>query len=232
MTALSRDWKSAAMKKEQPYNPLDNLNLANSVADAMLAKPVGPLPPEQFEGAGIYAIYYTGKFKPYKKISKQNIEDEFSAPIYVGKAIPAGGRKGGNAGKGAGFVLFNRLSEHAESIRQSKNLKIEDFKCRFLITEEVWIPLGESLLIQMFRPLWNLSLDGFGNHDPGAGRRGQKKSPWDVIHPGRPWAEKLTGVQRGENEILADIKRFLDQPAPPEATIKKPRRKIKLDSIE
>jgi len=45
------------------YNPLDKRNLAKSVADALLQQTLGPLPPqERFLGAGIYAIYYAGRF--------------------------------------------------------------------------------------------------------------------------------------------------------------------------
>ena len=45
------------MKKETPYNPLDKLNLGESVADALLAKEKVLLNSiEPFSGAGIYAI--------------------------------------------------------------------------------------------------------------------------------------------------------------------------------
>ena len=47
------------------------------------------------------------------------------------------------------------------------------------------------MLISRFEPLWNKLVDGFGNHDPGKGRYQQKKSAWDLLHPGRPWAERL-----------------------------------------
>jgi hypothetical protein len=50
--------------------------------------------------------------------------------------------------------------------------------------------LGETLLIAKFKPLWNMSIEGFGNHDPGAGRYGGLRPLWDVLHPGRAWAEK------------------------------------------
>lgn len=47
------------LKQESPYNPLDKKNLGISVADALLARPMDALPPqEQFMGAGIYAIYF------------------------------------------------------------------------------------------------------------------------------------------------------------------------------
>ncbi len=52
-------------------------------------------------------------------------------------------------------------------------------------------------------------LDGFGNHDPGAGRYNQQRSPWDVIHPGPPWAQKLRPNIRSRDEIPKAIAKFL-----------------------
>jgi len=193
------------------YNPLDKLRLGESVAKALLARPVSALPPiETFAGAGIYALYYTGPFPPYRRIAEKNTEDKWAGPIYVGKAVPAGARKGGyGLGESPGEVLNRRLREHSESIDQTENLSLSDFKCRYLIVDDIWIPLGESLLISMFSPLWNQILDGFGNHDPGAGRYNQQRSPWDVIHPGRPWAKKLKPNSRSSDEILKGVAKFL-----------------------
>jgi Eco29kI restriction endonuclease len=42
-----------------------------------------------------------------------------------------------------------------------------------------------------FKPVWNIALDGFGNKTPGKRREAQYKSPWDVVHPGRSFAERL-----------------------------------------
>ena len=78
-----------------PFNPLDKRNLAESVACAMLQRPISKLPPNPFIGAGIYAIYYTGNFPMYEKIAIKNRNGSFAQPIYVGKAVPAGARKGG-----------------------------------------------------------------------------------------------------------------------------------------
>jgi len=52
-------------------------------------------------------------------------------------------------------------------------------------------------------------IDGLGNHDPGAGRYNQQRSPWDVIHPGRPWAQKLKPNSRSTGEILKVIAKVL-----------------------
>jgi hypothetical protein len=101
---------------ETPYNHLDKKNLGISVADAMLARPVSPLPlGDRFVGAGIYAIYYVGDFPPYAPIAERNRDGRFEAPIYVGKAMPAGARRGGGLGITTGPVLFRRLNEHAQS---------------------------------------------------------------------------------------------------------------------
>jgi hypothetical protein len=198
-----------------PFNPLDKTNLGESVADALLLQPVGPLPPEEpFIGAGVYAIYYQGPFPLYKEVADLNKGGRYGWPIYVGKAVPAGARKGGyGLGADPGQALFKRLVEHASSIEQVENLEGGDFKCRFLVVDDIWIPLAESLLIEMFSPLWNKKIDGFGNHDPGKGRYNQQRSPWDELHPGRPWAAKLKplasdlpSVREGAAEYLTQVK--------------------------
>jgi len=198
------------MTSESPFNPLDKRNLGHSVAEALLDRPIMPLPPDVFEGAGIYVIYYVGNYPPYKPITAKNQNNCFRAPLYVGKAVPEGARKGGlGLDVPAGKVLFKRLMEHAKSIQEAINLELNDFRCRYLVTDDIWIPLGESLVIEMFKPLWNQLIDGFGNHDPGSGRYNQQRSPWDIIHPGRAWALKCRENVKTEKSILKSIEEFL-----------------------
>ena len=64
----------------------------------------------------------------------------------------------------------------------------EPIYCRWLILDLVWIGLTEQVLIAEYRPIWNVVVDGFGHHDQGTTRRNQKRSRWDTLHPGRPWA--------------------------------------------
>jgi hypothetical protein len=124
--------------------------------------------------------------------------------------VPAGARKGGfGLDIPAGAVLYNRLAEHAESIQAARNLSVEDFACRYLVVDDIWIPLGESLLIEMFSPIWNHLVDGFGNHDPGKGRYQQQRAPWDVLHPGRNWADRLQPHPKSEKELLKAIEAYL-----------------------
>jgi Eco29kI restriction endonuclease len=187
--------------RDAPFNPLDKLNLAESLADAMLKRPVTPLPPEEkFDGAGIYAIYYRGGFEPYNPIAKRNRRKDPSAPIYVGKAVPPGARKGGfGLGADPGAALLKRLKEHAKSIGEVESLSTADFCCRYLVCDDIWIPLGEALLIERFQPPWNVLIEGFGIHTPGKGRRKQEKSKWDTLHPGRKLAKGLPN-----NALLKD----------------------------
>lgn len=168
---------------ESPYNPLAKENLGKSVADALLERTIGPLPPaEKFIAAGIYAVYYEGPFKAYARlVEKKRTGPKLGSvqiPIYIGKAVPAGARKGGfGLGASPGLVLYNRLCEHADSIREaSSTLRLEHFNCQYIAVEDIWIPLGESMLIEMFDPLWNKVLDGFGNHDPGKGNYNWRRS--------------------------------------------------------
>ncbi|MDM9645561.1 Eco29kI family restriction endonuclease [Rhizobium sp. S163] len=175
------------------YNPLDKSNLARSIENELLGRdPVQLSAAAGIQGAGVYVIYYVGDFPPYQQISAKNKEGMFSQPIYVGKAIPKGGRKGGiSTDASKGKALADRLGQHAASVEQAANLALDDFLVRYLVVDDIWIPLGENMLIETFKPVWNRAIDGFGNKDPGRRRATQYKSPWDVLHPGRKAMEKL-----------------------------------------
>jgi len=192
-----------------PFNPLDKRNIGINITNVISEQKSSPMTALQpFIGVGIYAIYYKGDLPIYAKISAKN-RSRFIQPIYVGKAIPEGARKGGlGLDVPIGENLYKRLIEHKKSIEAATNLNIKDFYCKFLLVDDIWIPLGESLLIEKTKPLWNIVVEGFGNHDPGKGRYNQQISAWDTIHPGRSWAKKL---QKGksEKEIFSQIHNFL-----------------------
>lgn len=181
------------------YDPLDYENLARSVVDALLtAEPVS-LPPERFVGAGVYAIYYNGALD-YIADGASDVR-----PVYVGKADPPGGRRGARSVAQVNTrPLYERLNQHSNSISQAVNLDISNAFCRYLVVVPVWIGLAERFLINHFNPLWNTVLDGFGNHDPGRGRRAGARPRWDIVHPGRSWADKLEAREIRE-EIIADL---------------------------
>jgi hypothetical protein len=192
----------------EPYNPLDKRNLARSIEGALLRRPAIPLSKAtKIVGAGVYALYYAGDFAPYSPIRADHSGEAFDKPIYVGKAIPKGGRTGGldkNASEGT--ALNTRLGTHRRSINQSDNLSLDDFWVRFLIVDDIWIPLGENVLIQGFQPIWNVALFGFGNNAPGRGREKQIRSPWDALHPGRTAFKKLSLGDLTEEFLLKRVR--------------------------
>jgi len=206
-------------RKVVPFNPLAKRHLGESVGQAMLRQTVVPLRDlSAFDGAGIYAIYYTGGFQGYEVIAERNRNQRFGVPIYVGKAVPKGARKGGDLEATPGKVLYNRLKQHAKSIEEASNLVIADFHCRYLIVDDIWIPLGESLLIAKFNPLWNKLIDGFGNHDPGKGRHAGLRPRWDVLHPGRPWADRCQARDETAEQIVSEARDYLRNNPPPDDT--------------
>jgi hypothetical protein len=201
------------MPDENIFNPLEKRNLGKSVVDALLEKEALPLKDMgDFHGAGIYAIYYRGDFPHYAPLVRAN-KKEMLYPIYIGKAIPQGGRKGlsGDASQESN-ALSRRLKEHKASIEfVSKTLDIADFFYRSLAVDDILIPLGETLVIQKFQPLWNQVVEGFGNHDPGGGRHEGKRPAWDELHPGRPWAARCKPSKLTNEQTIREIKNYMKQ---------------------
>ncbi|TVP76074.1 MAG: Eco29kI family restriction endonuclease [Puniceicoccaceae bacterium] len=198
------------MDNESVFNPLAKRNLGKSVVDALLESPALPLADVgNFAGAGVYAIYYCGGFPCYKPLSLLN-KKEATYPIYVGKAIPKGGRKGASADASLdSSAMSKRLQEHKVSIEAVKSLRVEDFSYRSLVVDDIWISLGETLVIQRFRPLWNQVVDGFGNHDPGAGRYGGMRPSWDELHSGRTWAGRCKPPRLTKEQIIEAVNVYM-----------------------
>jgi hypothetical protein len=175
--------------------------------------PVHALPPvNRFIGSGVYALYYQGRFDLYAEIARRN-SAACTQPIYVGKAVPPGWRIA-RARESESATLYGRLREHGRSIRHAENLDLNDFRCQLMIlrdTESDLLVPVEAELIRRHRPLWNSVVDGFGNHDPGKGRYNQARSEWDILHPGRPWVYRLTGESAALEDVIREVRGFLDQ---------------------
>jgi len=207
--------------KQRPFDRAEHVYrndaFAELVKDAVRffnGTPVLTLPPPaSFLGRGVYAIYYTGSNPLYSRYAKLN-RTAYEYPIYVGKAVPKGWRQSRTSDdtENQSSELFSRLRQHHNSLKLAPNLKPKDFMCRFVIFEDAgsdMISTVEAALIKLNRPLWNTAVDGFGNHDPGKGRYEQARSDWDVIHPGRKWADKCNGVHKTAAIILAKVKSHL-----------------------
>lgn len=195
----------------EAFNPLELENLAQSIVNRMLETNMTPLNSiPKFFGAGVYALYYEGPFPAYADLVSRSQVAVGGVPIYVGKAVPKGGRRGVNvAAPSTTRALRLRIQEHAKSVIATSNLDIGDFGVRWLVMADIWIPLGESALIRRYRPVWNTVVDGFGNHAPGAGRRQGMRSRWDVLHPGRSWAADCQPRQETPSQIEQEITEYL-----------------------
>lgn len=183
------------------YNPLSVDELGRNAARALMDYPAVPLAPEEsFDGAGVYTVYYHGPFEAYAGMSDEE-------PIYVGKSdfTRSQPRR----------PLHIRLSEHARSVEEAANLTLADFRCRWLVLETVWIGLTEQVLIEEYRPVWNAVVAGFGNHDQGTTRRNQRRSRWDTLHPGRPWAAHYQDGIDDTAAILAAVSAHREKASSP-----------------
>jgi Eco29kI restriction endonuclease len=202
-------------RKKHLYKSEAFVELVKDAVRFFNGTPVHTLPPpETFLGTGVYALYYTGQNPLYRKYAELN-RLAYNYPIYVGKAVPKGWRQArtSDSALNQSRELHNRLREHSRSITIGAGLSLEEFMCRFVIFEDEgsdMIGTIEAALIKLNQPLWNVAVDGFGNHDPGRGRYEQAKSDWDVIHPGRPWAERCNGVCKDESVIRLNIERHFN----------------------
>lgn len=189
-------------RPKSAFDPAHPAQIGRFVALALLAQarvPLGAV--NRFYGAGIYALYYTGNFSFYKPLSKKE------HPIYVGKADP----KDTNAAtpKSQGMGLSVRLADHGKSVSKAATLRMEDFEYRYLIVQSGWQTAAEDYLIDLFKPIWNSETKkvfGIGKHGDNAETRGNKRSPWDTLHPGRSWAgnEKVVD-QKSPQKIATEL---------------------------
>lgn len=193
----------------EEFDPLDYVNLTKFVVETLMASANTPLPLlTEFDGAGVYALFYTGTDPLYAEISAP----EPTHPIYVGKAVPPGGRKGSEASLMTGLgapTLYKRLVEHRGSLDAVDDLDAGDFVCRYLVVKPVWIVMAERFLISHYTPVWNSVLDGFGQHDPGSARTG-RRSKWDTVHRDRTRNWTAT-VKEHHNEaaVRAEVRSVL-----------------------
>jgi hypothetical protein len=165
------------------FDPSEPRLIGHFVALALISQqryPLGSI--DKFYGSGVYAIYYNGPAAIYSPISGTE------TPIYVGKADPPIGAKTVVEQE---VKLFGRLNEHRKNIEKAQGIEIGDFEYRALAVQSGYQAAAENHLIRLFWPIWNKEtkiLFGIGKHGDASITRGNNKSPWDLVHPGRAWA--------------------------------------------
>ena len=190
--------RRTAISTVVPFNPLEKRVLGASIAEVLLTTPIYPLSQAfPLRGPGVYAIYYHGsRFAPYAALAQRNAGGKAVWPIYVGQALPSGGRRGIETDNDDSS-LRNRLLKHCRSIKAAtSDFDIEDFSYRALVMDDAFIRLAETSLLVLYKPIWNNYVDGFGNNAPGSGREASKRSRWDTLHGGR--SQAATHEDRGE----------------------------------
>ncbi len=167
-------------------------------------QPLSGLVAAPFYGSGVYSIYYHGKAeKAYTPLSGTE------TPIYVGKADPKNPQA--ETTEQQGTALYARLKEHVSSIEKT-NLSITDFFYRAAPIQTGLQSAVEEFMIRLFRPIWCKEVKicyGLGKHGDKATTRGNKRSPWDTMHPGRKWAAATQEDQMSRREIEDKITRHL-----------------------
>lgn len=208
----------------QVFDPSDPKTVGRMVSIALLAQPRVPLRSiKPAYGSGVYAIYYEGHHPLYARISGTE------TPIYVGKADPTNGDA--STAREQGPRLTARLIEHAGTVVTAEQyarkwtlpeglhaIRLSEFSCRRLVCATNAQLVAERHLIRMFWPVWNSDTKacwGMSKHGDAAKTRKNKRSPWDVVHPGRPWALDGELVDKASaTEIEARIGAVLDKYPP------------------
>ena len=193
--------------QDELYDPFTYDTLMAGTVLKFEEQPLYPLAGDiNIYGPGIYCLVYTGDFEAYERIA------DGVTPIYAGKAVPPGSRRGDD-GDTTAPALQDRIRHHKRSVDAAGNLDINDFSYRSFAIVPTWINLAERFLIQHYRPVWNRCLDGFGVNDPGRGRYNGERSWWDTLHPGRAWANNLVANKTVE-DALERIELFIREAQP------------------
>ena len=171
------------MANSNEFDPLAVENVGVTLAVEILEQPLRAMPPETpFSGAGVYALYYSGSHEAYSTLRELD-GGRYKYPIYIGKAAGESAKQGFNPHSSNKRKLYDRIADHAKSIEEVENLNLDDFQCRYLVLNDAYIALAESVMIRLFRPPWNGM--SFGSKVVGKFREGGTPGLWDALHPGR-----------------------------------------------
>ena len=182
------------------FDPLAVENVGVTLAVELLEQPLERMPPpDPFAGAGVYALYYSGDHPAYAGLTGID-GGRNKYPVYIGKAAGESSKQGFNSSSATKKrKLYERIAQHAKSIDEVNNLELDHFRCRFLVLNDAYIALAESVLIRLFRPAWNGM--SFGSKVVGRNRMGGNVGLWDALHPGR--GGRPAGTERAQE--AADV---------------------------
>ena len=120
-------------------------------------------------GPGIYAFFWAAT--PLRWLDHPGMRNG-RWPCYIGVSDTS---------------LAGRLTEHRLGLLPVRNLSVSDFTVITLeLPSRAAARFAEAAALAAFRPLYAEVLKGFGSKPQGGKRRDQARSPFSVMHPGRP----------------------------------------------
>ena len=198
------------LQPDTEFDPADPRVIGQLIAKAMMGRdpvPLSSLCDQSFYGSGVYANHYDGPFDAYRPITG------FHHPIYVGKADP--GDVYAARARQQGQRLWHRLArDHPRSLGRIRNLDISHFHCRHLDFRRTWQttdddrrrlphPMVQTHLEQPDEYLFRIRQARRQGLHP----RSNTVSPWDTLHPGRPFSagEGSQPNPKSSDDIKAEI---------------------------
>jgi hypothetical protein len=103
--------------------------------------------------------------------------------------------------------MIRTVGEYATKHGLPHPLNIDDFLCRRLVCATNAQLVAERHLIGTFKPIWNNDTKlcwGISKHGDAATTRANKRSPWDVMHPGRAWAMAESLEDNSSPEVITN----------------------------
>lgn len=192
----------AGMAKDQKnqgsvgMEPWDEAELARRLLEVVHTRERRPLEEVPEPGPGAYALFGS----PWRP----GLADG-TIPIYIGSCRS----------------LAERHARHRRSLEEAgltSSLRLLTLPT----SSTASAAFAERLLIELYRPAWNVHVRGFGNRTPGA-RRSGRISSWDAAFPGRCWAVAPTPIERAvglvDVAMAAVAPRAAGRPWPPLAAL-------------
>ena len=187
--------KAMTSKFEREKHVYTNDKFGEMLKDAVRffhGSPVHSLPPpEEFSGAGVYAIYCIARNGIYAKFGNIINREEYAVPMYVGKAVASGWRQ--NQKRQCQMfsrkTIFEQLSCWSRLIGISFGLK-EQFAfraCQF--GDATMVNAVHRKLVRKFHPAWNLFFASCATQETIEGR-------WRLAHSIRFQSKANASVKR------------------------------------
>ena len=105
-----------------------------------------------------------------------------------------------------GAMWMGHIGINAFSVTQ--DIEVEQFPVYFNLVAAGRERVGQHQFVRDGSIHTFFCSAGFGNHDPGSGRYKGLRPRWDVLHPGRAWADKCQPREETQEHIARDVSNY------------------------